>query len=323
MGIAGIALGFAPNVGPVLGGVFVSFGDWRSLFAVTAVLSLVLLAATLIVAPREKPGERVSLDLASLVLSTLGFGGMLLGISNASTAGLTSPLLWAPLAVGALFVLLFFLRQRRASMPLINLGIFSSRRFTSILAVQSCMMGSYLGITLILPLFIQNLWGGSSMDAGMAYVPATVLALILNPLSGILADKLGPRPVCIAGGAFLAAGSIGMVFMDAQTSMAYCVAFHTLRCAGISCLMGPTNAYALGGLGPITMDASSFLALMRQVWAALGTAVMVLLIAQLNLLSAAGAIPAALPYQAAFGFSAVVATAAFLLIVVFVRSDHR
>ncbi|MBS7406865.1 MAG: hypothetical protein KIG15_04360, partial [Coriobacteriales bacterium] len=250
-------------------------------------------------------------------------GGMLLGISNASTAGLTSPLLWAPLAVGALFVLLFFLRQRRASMPLINLGIFSSRRFTSILAVQSCMMGSYLGITLILPLFIQNLWGGSSMDAGMAYVPATVLALILNPLSGILADKLGPRPVCIAGGAFLAAGSIGMVFMDAQTSMAYCVAFHTLRCAGISCLMGPTNAYALGGLGPITMDASSFLALMRQVWAALGTAVMVLLIAQLNLLSAAGAIPAALPYQAAFGFSAVVATAAFLLIVVFVRSDHR
>ena len=50
---------------------------------------------------------------------------------------------------------------------------------------------------------------------------------------------------------------------------------------------------------------------------------MVLLIAQLNLLSAAGAIPAALPYQAAFGFSAVVATAAFLLIVVFVRSDHR
>ncbi|MGN0960300.1 MAG: hypothetical protein ACI4OC_06080, partial [Coriobacteriales bacterium] len=63
--------------------------------------------------------------------------------------------------------------------------------------------------------------------------------------------------------------------------------------------------------------------LMRQVWAALGTAVMVLLIAQLNLLSAAGAIPAALPYQAAFGFSAVVATTAFLLIVAFVRSDHR
>ncbi|MGN0077413.1 MAG: MFS transporter [Coriobacteriales bacterium] len=323
MGIAGIALGFAPNVGPVLGGVFVSYGDWRMLFAVTAVLSLALLAATLIVAPHEEPGAQISLDMASLALSTLGFGGMLLGISNASTAGLTSPLLWVPLAVGTIFVLLFFLRQRRASTPLINLGIFSSRRFSSILVIQSCMMGSYLGITLILPLFIQNLWGGSSMDAGMAYIPATVLALFLNPLSGILADKLGPRPICIAGGAFLAAGSIGMVFMDAQTSMTFCVAFHTLRCAGISCLMGPTNAYALGGLGPITMDASSFLALMRQACAALGTAVMVLLIAQLNLLSAAGAIPAALPYQAAFGFSAVVATAAFLLIVVFVRNEQR
>lgn len=322
MGVAGIALGFAPNVGPVLGGLFASYGSWRVFFAATAVLSLLLVVATLLVAPREQVDGALALDVPSLALSTLGFGGMLLGISNASSTGLSSPLLWVPLVVGAVFVALFFWRQRRAESPLINLGIFKSRRFAGILAVQSCMMASYLGITLILPLYVQNLWGGTAMDAGMMYVPATVLALVLNPLAGVLADKLGARPVTLAGGALLAVGALGMAPMDAQTPMLWCLVFQTLRCAGISCLMGPTNAYALAELGPITMDGSSFLALLRQACAALGTAVMVLLIAQLGVLAAAGAVAPALPYQAAFGFSAVFAVAAFALIAVFVREKR-
>ena len=321
MGIAGIALGFAPNVGPVLGGLFASNGSWRLFFAATALVSLMLTVATLLVAPRERAAGELALDVPSLALSTLGFGGMLLGISNASSAGLASPLLWAPLAVGAVFVVLFFWRQRHAESPLINLQIFSSRRFVGVLAVQSCMMASYLGITLILPLYVQNLWGGTAMDAGMLYVPATLLALVLNPVSGVLADKLGARPVALAGGALLAVGAAGMVPMDEQTPMLWCLVFQTLRCAGISCLMGPTNAYALAGLGPITMDASSFLALLRQACAALGTAVMVLLIAQLSLLAAAGTVASALPYQAAFGFSAVFAIAALALIAVFIRKQ--
>ncbi|MGN0038145.1 MAG: MFS transporter [Coriobacteriales bacterium] len=131
MGVAGIALGFAPNVGPVLGGLFASCGSWRVFFAATAALSLLLVVATLLVAPREQVDGALALDVPSLALSTLGFGGMLLGISNASSAGLASPLLWVPLAVGAVFVVLFFWRQRRAGSPLINLGIFKSRRSCS------------------------------------------------------------------------------------------------------------------------------------------------------------------------------------------------
>ena len=134
MGIAGIALGFAPNVGPVLGGLFASNGSWRLFFAATALVSLMLTVATLLVAPRERAAGELALDVPSLALSTLGFGGMLLVISNASSAGLASPLLWAPLAVGAVFVVLFFWRQRHAESPLISLLIFSSRRFVGVLA---------------------------------------------------------------------------------------------------------------------------------------------------------------------------------------------
>lgn len=323
MGIAGIALGFAPNVGPVLGGLFVSCGQWRTFFIVTAVISLALIVSTLWVAPKESACGELALDALSLMLSTLGFGGMLLGISNASSAGITSPLLWVPLAVGSVFVALFFCRQKRVKTPLINLGIFSSKRYVTVLIVQCCMMTSYLGITLILPLYIQNLWGGSAMDAGLVYIPATVLALILNPISGILADKIGSRPVSIVGGTLLAVGAAGMVFMDAQTTMTYCIVFQTLRCAGVSCLMGPTMAFGLSELGPITMDGSSFLALLRQACAALGTAVMVLLIAQLGELASTGLFSEALPYQAAFGFSAVFGVAMLIVIIAFMKDGRH
>ena len=92
MGISGIAMGFAPNIGPTIGGWMIETTGWRSFFVVLAIYSLVLTVvalATIKKTPAEDSGMR--LDTLSLVQSALGFGGLLLGFSNASSYEFSSP----------------------------------------------------------------------------------------------------------------------------------------------------------------------------------------------------------------------------------------
>ena len=312
LGIAGIAMGFAPNVGPILGGIASETFGWRVIFIAMAAISVALFACSLLFTPKEKPADRAAaLDTTSLVFSTLGFGCLLFGISNASSFGLASLLVWAFILVGVAFIAAFLARQRKTERPLINLQIFKSKRFSWVFAVQCTMLTSYMGITLIAPLYWQNACGGTATQAGLIFVPATILALLLNPLAGILTDKLGARPVSLAGGALMAVGAVAMCLVDESSSLAYVTFCQTLRGAGMSCLMGPTMAYGLSELRALTPDGSSFLALVRQACASLGTAIMMLIISILGTTAGAGA----LPYQAALVFSAAFAVAMFICII--------
>ena len=311
LGIAGIAMGFAPNVGPILGGMASETIGWRVIFIAMAAACIALLVCAVFFTAKEEPADRAAaLDTTSLVFSTLGFGCLLFGISNASSFGLASLLVWTFIIAGAAFIAAFLARQRKIAQPLINLQIFKSKRFSWVFAVQCTMLTSYMGITLIAPLYWQNACGGTATQAGLIFVPATVLALFLNPLAGILTDKLGARPVALIGGALMAVGAVTMCFVDEHSSLAYVTACQSLRGAGMSCLMGPTMAYGLSELRALTPDGSSFLALVRQACASLGTAIMMLVISALSTGSAG-----ALPYQAAFIFSAAFTLAMLVCIV--------
>lgn len=324
MGIAGIALGFAPNIGPVLGGVMTDAWGWRSFFALLAILTLVLTAATFIGIERDSKGsnndEGATLDVSSLIYSTLGFGGLLLAISNASSINPTSPMFWAPAIVGILFIILFFRRQAVAPQPLVSLDIFRHTPFVNGMLVQCTLMVSYLGITLLLSMYWQDLCGGSATESGLIFIPATIAALVLNPLAGIATDRYGVRPVALIGGASMAIGAIGAVFMDAATPLWLVALIQLVRGAGMSMIMGPTMSYSLAHLPQkIIMDGSSFIVLIRQACASLGTAAMVLLVSVLAPLAATGAIGAALPYQAAFLFSALFAVVMWIIIAAHIK----
>lgn len=161
MGIAGIAMGFAPNIGPTIGGWMIGFAGWRSFFVALFACALVLLLlAVVLVARRPQANSSARLDVLSLVLSALGFGGLLLGFSNASSFGLASPYIWAPAILGVLFLALYLHRQRRIEHPLTNLHIFDSWRYRVSFWAANALFASFMGITLIIPLFIENQWGG-------------------------------------------------------------------------------------------------------------------------------------------------------------------
>lgn len=308
MGIAGIAMGFAPNIGPTVGGALVDSFGWRSFFVLLGIGCVLLAIATVVTVERDAaPAGSAKLDFASLVLSTLGFGGALLSFSNAANFPLASPLVWAPLIVGVVCVAAFVLRQRRIDNPLINMGIFSSKQFVSGFIAQNFLFASFMGITLIVPMFVMNLQGGTALEAGMALLPAALVALFLNPLAGFSCDKFGVRPVAIVASVFLVAGSVAMVFIDEATPLWLTTVLQTIRAMGVSCLVGPYASWTMAKLpGQFMMDGSAFSVTARQATASLGTALMVFLVMAGEGLGAAAGIPA-LGFHLAFGASAVFA----------------
>ena len=305
MGIAGIAMGFAPNIGPLIGGALVDSLGWRSFYVILLGILAALVLATVLLVPRSPaPARDARLDAPSLVLSTLGFGGLLLGFSEASSLGAAHPVVWASVAVGAACLALFVRRQRRVDDPLIDLRIFDSRRFRASFVAQNLLFASFMGITLIVPLFVQNLQGGTALEAGIVFIPATVAALLFNPLAGFLSDRVGVRRVTMAAAVLLAAGSLAMAFMDAGTPLWLMTLMQTVRGIGVSSLIGPFASWGLSKLPrEVVMDGSAFFATARQACASLGTAAMVFLVTAAPSLG----VTAAVGYQPAFGLSAALA----------------
>ncbi len=316
MGIAGVALGFAPNIGPTIGGAMSFAWGWRSFFALMLALLAALALWTLVAVRRQpSPDSSARLDAVSLTQSTLGFGGVLLGFSNASSLGLASALVWGAMLLGVLFLVLFVRRQRRVADPLVSMGIFQCPQFTWGFIAQCLLTASFMGITLLVPLYVQNLCGGTALDAGVVLLPGTVAALVLNPLAGVLTDRAGIRPVALAGGVLLSAGAVSMVFLSADTPLWLSMVLQGVRACGVSTLIGPLTAWSLAKLPrPLVADGSAFSIAARQATASFGTSVMVLFVS-----AAAVAAIGAAAYVLAFGFSAVMALALLVCIVTKVR----
>lgn len=315
MGIAGIAMGFAPNIGPTIGGALVaSAWGWRGFFVILMAIVAVLAVATFFLLDNEEnPARDASLDVASFGLSTLGFGGLLLAFSNAASMSVASAFVWVPFALGVIGLALFVRRQNSIEKPLISMKIFQSADYRVSFIAQNLLNACFMGITLIAPLYVQNLCGGTALEAGMVFIPATILALVLNPVAGIAIDKIGVRPVVLTGATLLTAGSVAMAFMNADTPLWLVTLLQTIRGAGVSTLVGPLITFGMRGLPrEVTMDGSAFFATVRQACASLGTALMMLVITMVN---ASAGTAVALAYQLAFGLSALFAVALLVLAV--------
>lgn len=320
MGIAGIALGFAPNIGPVVGGALYEAMGWRPLFLILSAASAILLAATaVIVRERDAREPAAVLDWVSLAFSTVGFGGILLGFTAAANVPLGHPLVWLPVLIGAAAVGCFLRRQRGLRKPLVNLGIFRCSPYRRALGVQCLLYGCFVGMTLIIPLTVVEGAGYGTLEAGAVLFPGALAALVFEPAAGAASDRFGVRRVALFGGIFLVLGAAGMAFVPLAAPLAVFAAFQVLRCIGLTTLIPSTTAWGLGSLGAqgLTPDGSATLIMSRQIFAALATAVMVFIVKQAD-----GMGSAALGFHGALGFSGVLAAGCLVCIFLFVREGN-
>lgn len=292
MGVVGLSFSFTPSIGPTLAGALTTLYGWRSCYALLMAVSVVCLLAGWIVLFRRRSAasgghgsvasalQPPRVDMPTVILSSLGFGGLLLGISDVSGAGIASWTSWGPLVVGAIATVGYFLRLRTADRPMIDLGVCRSRKYLAGVAILCSVNASFIGFNLIIPLGLQEVRGLSALDSGLVLLPSVLASLVASPLAGWAQDRFGSRPVSIVAGSMLTLGTIALIPMAEEVPLVWVSVWQVVRCLGLSPLITTVNTWSLGMLPlSLTSDGVSFTSVFRQLASAFGTTVLTLVVA--------------------------------------------
>jgi len=194
MGLFGLVVAFAPAIGPTVAGIIVDQFDWRIMFyGVTALILVVVVFAAFLLEkkPPLSKGD-VAFDALSVVLSTLGFGGLLYGFSVIGSYGIDL-ISGIALVVGIVCVIWFFIRQTHLEVPMLRVQVLLNKKFLVATIIGMLVQGSLLAAGILMPIYIQNLLGYPATVSGLVLMPGAIIMGIMNPVAGKLFDKHGPR----------------------------------------------------------------------------------------------------------------------------------
>jgi DHA2 family lincomycin resistance protein-like MFS transporter len=207
MGNISLVISVAPALGPVVGGVVLNFLSWRWMFLVVLPIAIVSLLIGVKYMTNVGETKRVRVDVLSVPLAALGFGGLVYAL-NAVGSGGTVVDIAVPGAIGAVALAAFLLRQlalQRTDRALLDLRPFGSRIFSASVVAVSVAMVALLGAAILLPIYLQNVLGTTPLVSGLLVLPGGVVMGVLGPIVGGLYDRVGPRALLLPGAAVVTA----------------------------------------------------------------------------------------------------------------------
>ena len=329
MGNISIVIAVAPAIGPTISGLILSQLSWRFLFIFVLPIAITML----IIGARRMHNvgktSRAPLDVLSVILSALGFGGVVFGLSSLgeSAAGGNTAMVFAPIIIGVVALAVFIWRQiilQRSDKALLNLNTFRTPTFTaSVIMFVVCMMGMF-GAFILLPLFMQNVLDLSVLSSGLLLLPGGLIMGLLAPFVGRMYDKIGPRPLLLVGTILTALSLWGLAFsLNEHSTWAVLLIGHVVFSTGLAFIFTPLFTSSLGSLPKhLYSFGSATVSTMQQVAAAAGTALFVAIMSSvvIDALGKGASKPAAYAQgiHVAFLWSAVTASLA-ILVVFFVK----
>lgn len=276
MGTVGIVIGLAPAIGPTLSGWVVDNLSWRYLFIIIAPIAGVVVLLSCFLIKDVLPTKNAKVDFISIITSTIGFGSLLYGFSEAGNKGWADPEILACIVIGIIFVVIFGIRQLHMNEPFLDISVFKHFEFSLAAILSGVTNLAMIGIEMVLPLYIQNLRGVSAFHSGLIILPGALMIGIVSLIAGGLFDKYGARKMAITGMTILTVGTIPFMFLTETSSYTMITVLYALRMVGVAMvIMNVTtsgmNSLPLNKISHGTAVNNTF----RQVLSSLGTAILV------------------------------------------------
>jgi len=278
MGMMGLAMIFAPAVGPTLSGWVVEHYDWRVLFYIVLPISVFSLIFGAVSMKNVTKNTMPKLDSLGIVFSTLGFGGLLYGFSDAGHDGWDSTRVIVSLVVGIVALALFFWREWTIDKPILEFRVFKYDMYSLTTVINVIITMAMFSGMILLPIYLQSIRGFSPMDAGLLLLPGAILMGIMSPITGIIFDKVGARWLSVVGLIITTYTTYEFSQLTVDTTYTHLIIMYSLRMFGMSMLMMPIQTAGMNQL-PQRLNAhgSAMSQTLRNVAGALGTAFLVTL----------------------------------------------
>jgi len=211
--------GLGVALGPVVGGAVVEGFSWQWIFWLNVPIGLALAPAAMALLA-ESRGPNARLDLRGVALASTGLLGVVFGIVRAQGLGWTSTTVLASIGAGLALLAAFVAWEHRAPAPMLPLRLFRNRGFAATNGVSLAMFFGAFGSIFLLAQFFQVAQGYSPLEAGIRTLPWTAMPIFVAPVAGILSDRIGSRPLMVAGLA-LQAAALAWIALVTEPAMAY------------------------------------------------------------------------------------------------------
>ncbi|RIP34795.1 DHA2 family efflux MFS transporter permease subunit [Staphylococcus gallinarum] len=278
MGLFGLVIAFAPAIGPTLSGILVEHLSWRSVFYVVLPIAIIIIITSYFLLKNVTETTHPKLDIASVILSTLGFGGLLYSFSSVGEAGWASIQFLLPLIIGIIALVIFIRRQLKLKEPMLEFRVFNYGIYTLGTVLSMFVFGVLIATNIILPLYMQNMLHFSALESGLVLLPGAILMGIMNPVTGYLFDRFGGKWLARLGLIVLVGSTIPFTLLTTHTSFTYLAIGNALRMLSISMVMMPMTTLAINQLpNHLIAHGTAMNNTFRQMAGAIGTAVFVTL----------------------------------------------
>lgn len=276
MGTMGIAMILAPAIGPTLSGYIVQNYHWNVMFYGMFIIGIIAILVGFVWFKLYQYTTNPKADIPGIIFSTIGFGALLYGFSEAGNKGWGSVEIETMFAIGIIFIILFVIRELRMKAPMLNLEVLKFPTFTLTTVINMVVMMSLYGGMILLPMYLQNLRGFSALDSGLLLLPGSLIMGLLGPFAGKLLDTIGLKPLAIFGIAVMTYATWELTKLNMDTPYMTIMGIYVLRSFGMAFIMMPMVTAAINALpGRLASHGNAFLNTMRQLAGSIGTAILV------------------------------------------------
>jgi EmrB/QacA subfamily drug resistance transporter len=271
-GVSAMALA----IGPVLGGFLTEQVSWRAIFFINPPIAVIAVAVTLFAA-RESRDETVArtVDYPGIAALSIGLTTLVLALVEGNTWHWGSPQVIALFAVAAVSLAAFFRIEMRVKAPMVDFSFFRSRSFVGANLVAFIVTFAMLSQFFFLALYMQNFLHYSPLQAGIRFLPATLVIIVMGPIAGRLTDRIGPRPLIVAGLMTVASALFIQSRLTVHTGYGLLLPGFVLMGIGMGLVMSPMTTAAMNAVDRTKAGlASGVTSMSRMVGGTFGVAVM-------------------------------------------------